>query len=122
VVALPLFGKTCLRVGEPDMARALAVIFAVAALFATPAQSFARGGHFGSGPGFGHPGFGRPGFGRPGFGRPAFFPSRGFVDRRFFPRGFIGGPGVIVAPYPYYPYPYPYPYYPAYPYYGAPSW
>jgi hypothetical protein len=83
------------------MIKALAGLFVVVTLLASPGQAMARGVRFGVAPriGFFHPGFVRP----------------GFVDRHVFFRG----PGVVFAPYPYYPYPV-YPVYPPYAYYVAP--
>jgi hypothetical protein len=87
------------------MIRTLANLCVAVAVLANPAQSFARGVHFGAAP--------RVGFFHGGFDHP------GFVDRRLFFGGFAGPRIAFAAPSGYYPYPV-YPYYPPYPMYVVP--
>jgi hypothetical protein len=82
------------------------VVLITAVLLATPGHSFGRGPHTGFAP---HPRFFHFGF----------FPHHTFNNRVFF-RGFVGGPGVVVAvPYPACLPPY-CPYYPPYPFVARP--
>jgi hypothetical protein len=80
-----------LGVGGLALTKALAIMFIVTTLFATPAstQGFRRG--FAPHPGFGHLG---------SFARPGFFPHGSFVNNRVYFRGFFVGPAVVPFGFP----------------------